>query len=668
MLGMDWDDNNNNPRRFDNRIRNYSLICIFIHLYHLLFRLGNLWNNSLVPNANSSNSSKQLQFTSLRNNNEDSEWFGNTSSFGNLAYKSRDDDIGKNSKFSRVYNSATKNQNQSPQNGIVYTNSSLSNNVTKYINIVEYQSTRHARRLYICGFPKECKDPELLANFFDEVITTGLGDQHGTQHVLNAFICGDKEYGFLEVSSIEIAAATLGLDGILFQNRILTVSRADEYEPEKIQPLLSSLPVLTLNLPASYFAAPGSRRTKTSKPAYQPMSSRGNSFSGMPSGPPGLSLVSNDSMSSSTKTPVSISTSLQKLCIEDQPHVAKQLQTGFMELEGLGIEKEIALDSVPKYDKGSIVVIGFPYDQGAATICRKTGQARGPAAVRNFLFHRDFGSLVNPESDIDISSIPLADAGNVPKNLSLNEAHQVLASVVSKVLSYGAIPIVIGGSSDQSYYSVLGLISVIGGNIGVAVVNSALSVKGLGSDIDKTMCAETTVLNLLEDAKFSPPINGIGSMNNCEGRLVVFGCQGTSCTRAQVEYVQERGGSVRWLNKDIRQSCDLFSNTANIAATTSSFIDTLKALGNNSLTGRSRSVCVSLNLQSICSKDFPGASAPNTVGFHVEEILSVAHACGTDPNVCMLDLSEFNPDVEELVSANVIGQIIYNFILGVTKR
>jgi len=644
MLGMDWDDNNSNQRR-----------------------LGNLWNNPILNSSNSTNSSKPLQYSSsLRESSDDSEWFrNNSSSFGNnLVYKPRDEEIGKNSKFSRVYNSANKNQSQSPQNGIVYTNNSLSNNVTKFINIVEYQSTRHARRLYICGFPKECKDPELLANFFDEVITTGLNEPPGTQHVLNAFICGDKEYGFLEVNSIEIAAATLALDGILFQNRVLTVSRADEYEPEKVQPIMSTLPVLTLNLPASYFATPGSRRMKSMKP-YSTVN-RNPSYAGPTAGPPGLSLMNNESISS--KASVSITSSMQSLCIEDQPHRVKSLQTGFMEPEGLAAEKELVLDSVPKYDKGSIVIIGFPHDQGASAIGRKHGQARGPAALRNFLFHGDFGSLINPESGLDVSGIPFVDAGNVPRNLSLSEAHQFLASVVSKVLSNGAIPIVIGGSSDQSYYSVLGLISVIGGNIGVAVVNSGLSVKGLGIDIDKTSLAETAVLNLLEDAKFSPPVNGIGSMNHCEGRLVAFGCQGTRCTSEQAEYVEERGGQVQWLNKDIRQCVDLFSNNANVAATTDSYVDTLKKLGSNSSTGRSRSVCVSLNLQSICSKDFPGVSAPNTGGFHAEEILSIAHASGADPNVCMLDLCEFNPDVEEFVSVNVIGHIIYNFMLGVTKR
>ena len=36
MLGMDWDDNNNNPRRFDNPIINHSFVYLFTALTYYL--------------------------------------------------------------------------------------------------------------------------------------------------------------------------------------------------------------------------------------------------------------------------------------------------------------------------------------------------------------------------------------------------------------------------------------------------------------------------------------------------------------------------------------------------------------------------------------------------------------------------------------------------------
>ena len=52
------------------------------------------------------------------------------------------------------------------------------------------------------------------------------------------------------------------------------------------------------------------------------------------------------------------------------------------------------------YDK--IVIIGFPYDQGARNKQLRIGSFLGPDSFRRFLRYNNFGVLKNVENNIDI--------------------------------------------------------------------------------------------------------------------------------------------------------------------------------------------------------------------------------------------------------------------------
>ena len=65
------------------------------------------------------------------------------------------------------------------------------------------------------------------------------------------------------------------------------------------------------------------------------------------------------------------------------------------------------------YDE--LVIIGFPYDQGAKNLQLRAGSFLGPDSFRRFLKHTDFGVIKNVEYGIDISQkLPkISDYGNI---------------------------------------------------------------------------------------------------------------------------------------------------------------------------------------------------------------------------------------------------------------
>jgi hypothetical protein len=96
------------------------------------------------------------------------------------------------------------------------------------------QQTRHARRIYVGGVPPNYIDEDGLRDFFNSVIAQGLGEDNDQSHVLSVFVDQKKCFSFIELKSIELAAACLALDGIVMKSIVLRILRANEYKPELI--------------------------------------------------------------------------------------------------------------------------------------------------------------------------------------------------------------------------------------------------------------------------------------------------------------------------------------------------------------------------------------------------------------------------------------------------
>ena len=282
-------------------------------------------------------------------------------------------------------------------------------------------STRHARRVYVGNMPPGHNSEEQVKNFFNEVISICMDEDHTNNYVLSVYMNHKKNFAFVELSSVDLTEACLQLDGILYCSNILKIQRAKEYKPE----LISVPPQAPVQFQVSRAPFPGNV--------------------------PGLVLNAGGAGSD------------RDLPRPSRP-MAAILQYG----------------TVRDVSPGTLAVLGFPYDEGDRRSEIAAGAASACKITRHYLRQALF-SPVNPEYGVDLARLSVLDVGDVPLGLTLEEALSRLDDMVAEIARRGGIAIVIGGSGDISYACTAGLISVAGGMVGVMKVDSRLNACNLVS-------------------------------------------------------------------------------------------------------------------------------------------------------------------------------------------
>jgi arginase family enzyme len=421
------------------------------------------------------------------------------------------------------------------------------------------------------------------------------------------YINHKKCFAFVELKSIELTTACLELDGVVYRNSVLKVQRANEYKPEAVGPH-GARPTVKLSLPQEVFSGTVAVQAPTVQDSSEPRLT---------------SLILQGSMAS--------------------------------------------------IERGAVVLLGFPFDEGSRrSPTGRPGGANGPKIVRRCISR--LGSLANPELGVDIGNVQLIDIGDIPVGLTLDEAHARLAQVVAEVIHRGGTPFVIGGSNDMSYFSAAGLMAVAGGSMGVANVSSQLHVKPPNSD--NKIHSGSTFRLLLEDTRFCPPRNGLSSMPSCDGKLLNFGCQGSLCSTEQARYMSDRNARTMWLSKDVRTARPPMnspsSRDSGVANTPVAkvFGQALAELaeGPDGPAKLRRPLMLALNLEAISCASCPGVANFSTLGLTAEEALEMSFVAGADPNVVLVDVSEFNPDAEEPRTAKLVADMFYYYVMGVASR
>jgi hypothetical protein len=163
--------------------------------------------------------------------------------------------------------------------------------------------------------------------------------------------------------------------------------------------------------------------------------------------------------------------------VENSIHSSKDYKRTTAEPEPLPMSL-IRPCSIADVTPGCVAIVGFPYDEGARRSNLPPGSATAPGVLRYYL-SKLLQSTANNEFGVDLSKTNILDVGDVPFGLSLEEALSRLNDAIVELIKRGAVPIVLGGSQDQSYPIAGGLMDVVGGNIGVVNINSRLSVNQL---------------------------------------------------------------------------------------------------------------------------------------------------------------------------------------------
>lgn len=345
-----------------------------------------------------------------------------------------------------------------------------------------FQQSRHARRIYVGGFPPNYGDEEALKFFLNSVIAKGLGEPNDNSYVLSIYVNQKKCFAFVELRAIELATACLDLDGIIYKKVVLKVLRANEYKPELIPPSMVGAPI-TLDLSSFSFGIPAA--------TTGPGSEKINTGTG---GSAGLASSSSDNH------------------------------------DDLRMDSVIQFASISHVFPGTISIIGYPFDDraahsytngpsgketsGAATSphnnavvghnnstmnsgSASTGAGSGgytglgctqaPKKMRNLIRKYKFGLTQNPEYEVDLTRLKYVDLGDVQVGKTREETKLNLSSIVGDVIQRRAVPFVIGGSSDCGYFNALGVMASAETRVGMVV---------LSAQIDDT--------RVLEDGRFCP--------------------------------------------------------------------------------------------------------------------------------------------------------------------
>ncbi len=293
-------------------------------------------------------------------------------------------------------------------------------------------------------------------------------------------------------------------------------------------------------------------------------------------------------------------------------------------------------DIIRKGEEGHIVLLGFPCDTGVEINGGRSGARHGPEKFRSWM--RRYGTVDNPELDIDLSRITLTDAGDIPADLPLEASHTALTERTASILRKGGIPFVVGGGNDQSWPNARALLDTQPDTpTGVINIDAHLDVCPLK---DGRAHSGSPFRLLLEDPRFS------GS------QFFEFAAQGSQVSRQHAHYVRSKKAQIIW-----------YSDVSRGDAAAEAF---RSALGR--LAWECDSLFVSFDLDSVRAADAPGVSCPGIMGLRAKEAFQIAFAAGAHSKVDLFDLSEYNPLIEEERTGLLAVGIFYHFCLGVASR
>lgn len=298
-------------------------------------------------------------------------------------------------------------------------------------------------------------------------------------------------------------------------------------------------------------------------------------------------------------------------------------------------------------------LVGFPHDEGVKRNGGRVGAAAGPEAFRRFL--PKIGTLVNREFGIDLQPLKVFDFGDVKAGLSLEEGHKELTKRVLSVLRSGAVPFVVGGGNDQSFANCSALLDHLqessASSMAVVNIDAHLDVRPLKEG--GLAHSGSPFRQILSDPRFI-------ALN---GKFVEFASQGHQCSAEHWDLVNDRANATIIPLSALRGYSlgGLSHQQKHARGVEDGFSDLLDGtIG--------ESVFVSFDVDSIQGSDCPGVSAPATIGLTAQEALNICFLAGHSPRVKMVDLSEYNPSVEDYRTGRLLVLMFYYFLLGYSQR
>jgi len=318
----------------------------------------------------------------------------------------------------------------------------------------------------------------------------------------------------------------------------------------------------------------------------------------------------------------------------------------------------------------TVVLTGFPHDEGCRRNGGRPGARDGPKIARQFI--NKLGTVVNPETGINLHGIEMYDVGDVEADVDLETAHRLHEKRVRSILSSASnvVCFSLGGSNDQSYPNASALMTTLGhGSIGVVNIDAHLDVRPLK---DGKVHSGSPFRQLLEDVRFASSIADVDADGRPQQQFLEFAAQGSQCSRVHADFVtRTHRQRIEWLS-DVRQRAGQFPpppagvhgfeapilHQHGVGAVFEQALDSLQG----------EALFVSFDLDSVTGADAPGVSCPGTIGLTAQEALDMCFVAGRNPRVRLFDLSEFNPHADEYRTGRLVANMWYWFNMGVAQR
>jgi formiminoglutamase len=283
---------------------------------------------------------------------------------------------------------------------------------------------------------------------------------------------------------------------------------------------------------------------------------------------------------------------------------------------------------------GRAVIVGFPHDQGVKRNRGRVGAARAPHEIRQFL-HRL--CPWDSSSNIDLCDNPPLELGNVPSQLPLEDAQQLLGQVVGALLAVGAIPVVLGGGHETAFGHYLGYVTA-DRPVGIINIDAHLDVRPCLSGLGHSGSPFRQAMEHL-----THPLPG--------SRYVCLGAQPFSMAREHWKFLTERGGKARWADETMGRLVEFFQEeSAGLAA-------------------QECTVLLTVDADAVSVAEVPGVSAPNVNGLSGRELLGCVRCAGRSAAVGSFEVVEINPALDrDGQSARWAALLVWQFLMGLGSR
>lgn len=278
-------------------------------------------------------------------------------------------------------------------------------------------------------------------------------------------------------------------------------------------------------------------------------------------------------------------------------------------------------------DALSVVLIGFPVDEGVVRNGGRAGAAEGPPQLRKWLYG------MTPDARRYDAFLDLlratADAGDVVGDEPLKTRQAHLGETLAPYLGHDVFSIVLGGGHETAYGHFRGYVEA---ELEISILNWDAHV-----DVRPLTDGRPHSGSSFRQALDHP--SGL-----CQ-RYTVAGLQPHGTAADHLRFVEKHDGRFLWADEVSRATVEaLYEETA-------------------------APTMVTFDLDAVDQAQAPGVSAPAVGGLDQDLWLHAAYHAGRCPNVTSVDVSELNPTVDaDNRTARLAALTVMQVLRGLTDR